>query len=135
MFETLTKYIEQIKDIHSGQWVIDEENGGTPQHPIQMPYVSYDRVVFDLSDDVYKFHENHSEYDLGNYREILQRQGVYWGSESMCNSTVDDLNAEAILALIMGAVRSERFFDCVLLEFFDSGTKEKWLLRLKTFDT
>ncbi len=30
MFETLTKYIEQIKDIHSGQWVIDEENGGTP---------------------------------------------------------------------------------------------------------
>ena len=38
------------------------------------------------------------------------------------------------MALIMAAVRAERFCDGALKEFFENGSIEKWLLRLKELD-
>lgn len=36
-FDILTKYIPMIQTDSFGEWVIDKENDGTPEHPIQMP--------------------------------------------------------------------------------------------------
>ena len=35
--DILTKYIPMIQTDSFGEWVIDKENDGTPEHPIQMP--------------------------------------------------------------------------------------------------
>lgn len=37
-FESLTKYLSQLSDDSFGTWIVDRENDGTPEHPIQMPY-------------------------------------------------------------------------------------------------
>lgn len=40
-FNSLTQYIPMIASDSIGMWVVDEENHGTPAHPIQMPYVEH----------------------------------------------------------------------------------------------
>ena len=52
----------------------------------------------------------------------------------MKNADVSNLNAQCVLALIMDAVRAERFCDGALLDFFTSGSMLKWLERLKSFE-
>ena len=44
------------------------------------------------------------------------------------------LNAQCVLALLMGAVRAERFCDGALLDFFKSGYILKWLERLQNIE-
>ncbi len=40
-FDILVKYIPMIQADSIGKWVVDKENDGTPEHPIQMPIVDY----------------------------------------------------------------------------------------------
>ena len=51
----------------------------------------------------------------------------------MKNANVSSLNAQCVLALLMG-VRAERFGDGILLSYFESGTILKWLERLKNIE-
>ena len=44
-FADLTAFIPRIKDDSFGEWIIDRENDGTPEHPKQFPFVHYSRVV------------------------------------------------------------------------------------------
>lgn len=49
----------------------------------------------------------------------------------MTNVNIDELNGQAVLALIMGAVRAERFCSGALEGFLQNGSIIKWLKRLK----
>ena len=133
-FEILTKYIDKIGDDAIGVWFIDKENDGTPEHPIQMPYVNYSELVNNFINDVYSFIENNKEMELTSYGKILNENGIEWGTESMQRANLNCLDARCISALIVGAVRAERFCDGALLNFFKNGTILKWLLRLKELD-
>ena len=48
----------------------------------------------------------------------------------MANADVSAMDAQCVLALIVGAVRAERFCDGALLDFFENGCMAKWLKRL-----
>ena len=133
-FEPLTKYLEQINNDDIGTWIIDHKNDGTPEHPIQMPFVNYSVMVHHFIDDVYEFIENHEDMELNHYGEILNENGIDWGTQSMSEADVSVLDARSVLALIVGAVRAERFCDGALLEFFKNGNISKWLMRLKEIE-
>jgi len=131
-FDTLTKYISVIQPDSIGEWIIDRENDGTPGHPIQMPFVDYSEIVHNFIDDVYIFEENNKSMELTCYSDILKDNGIEWDTESMKNADISNLNAQCILALLMGAVRAERFCDGALLDFFKSGYILMWLERLNS---
>lgn len=133
-FDILTKYIPAIQVDRIGEWVIDKENDGTPEHPIQMPFVDYSEMIHNFIGDVYTFKESNKDMDLTRYGDILKANGLEWGVESMKNADVSNLTAQCMLALIMGAVRAERFCDGVLLDFFKSGCILKWLERLNSIE-
>ncbi|MHC1694951.1 MAG: DUF6508 domain-containing protein [Eubacteriales bacterium] len=133
-FEILTKYIPIIQADNIGEWVIDKENDGTPEHPIQMPFVGYSEMVHNFIDDVYTFEESNKDMELTRYGDILKDNGLEWGTEAMKNADVSDLNAQCVLALILGAVRAERFCDGALLDFVKSGCILKWLERLNSIE-
>lgn len=133
-FDILTKYIPIIQEDSIGEWVFDRGNDGTHEHPIQVPFVNYSEVVNNFIDDVYTFHKNNEDMELSRYGEILKDNGLEWDSVSMENADVSNLNVQGILALIMGAVRSERFCDGALFEFFESGCILKWLERLRIIE-
>ena len=130
-FAELTKYLPLLENDNIGSWIIDRENDGTPEHPIQMPFVNYSEMVHRFIDDVYNFSDNNKDFELTRYGEILERNGLKWGSESMSEADVSSLDAQCVMALIMGAVRAERFCDGALLGFFKDGSIRRWLERLK----
>lgn len=133
-YDVLTKYISMIQSDSFGKGVIDRENDGTPEHPTQMPFVDYSELVGNFIDDVYIFEEQNKDMALTRYGDILKDNGIEWSTESMKNADVQNLNAQCVMALIMGAVRAERFCDGALLDFFDSGIVLKWLKQLKAID-
>ena len=130
-FAELTKYLSLLEDDNFGTWIIDRENDGTLEHPIQMPFVNYSEMVHRFIDDVYDFSDNNKDFELNRYGEILGRNGLEWGSKSMSEADVSSLDAQCVMALIMGAVRAERFCDGALLGFFKNGSIRRWLERLK----
>lgn len=132
-FRILTKYIGEIYDTDSfGDWFIDHENDGTREHPIQMPFVNFDELVNFFVEEFYQFSENHPEYQLTSYKSILESNGLKWDDVAMRNADETTLDAQCILALIMGAIRAERFCDGTLLSFFKDGFIVKWLKRLQS---
>ncbi|MFP7210326.1 DUF6508 domain-containing protein [Bacillus safensis] len=129
-FEILTKYIPMLQEDHIGEWVIDQENDGTAERPIQMPFVNYSETVQRLIDDVYTFAEQHQEMELTHYREILKENGIEWGTNDMEHVDISNLNAQCVLALMMGALRAERFSEGAIFNFFKSGNMLECLERL-----
>ena len=99
-----------------------------------MPYVRYTEMVDHFVHDVYEFMEANKGFELNRYGEILQQNGLEWGGKSMSEADVSEKDARCIMALIMGAVRAERFCDGALLGFFKDGSIRKWLERLKEID-
>ena len=131
-FDILTKYISLIQADSIGEWVVDKENDGTLDHPIKMPFMGYSEMVHNFINDVYVFEEDNKDMNLTHYRDILKDNGLEWDTESMENTDVSKLDEQCVLALIMGAVRAERFCDGALLNFFKSGCILKWLERLNS---
>jgi hypothetical protein len=56
------------------------------------------------------------------------------GTDSMEAADVSSLDVKCVIALLMGAVRAERFGDGALLGFFKSECILRWLQRLKSID-
>lgn len=134
-FEILTKYIPQLSKAEYGNWIIDRESKGTPESPIQMPFVNYSDFVSVFLQDVYRCIDDNEDMELNRYGEILEKNGLKWEIESMKEAEVSVLDAQCIMALITGAVRAERFCDGALLDFLQSGCFVKWLNRLKQIDS
>ena len=85
--------------------------------------------------EFYKFSESHPEYELQQYGVILERNGLKWDNALMRRADIENLDEQVILALMMGAIRAERFCDGALLGFFEDGYMLKWLKRLKEIDS
>ncbi|MDQ0219806.1 hypothetical protein ELQ35_16570 [Peribacillus cavernae] len=134
-FKVLTKYIGKLSDTENfGDWIFDRKNDGSSEHPIQMPFVNYDELVKMFVDEFYHFSQSHTEYKLTNYGSILEDNGLKWNTRVMRNTEVELLDAQCILALIMRAIRGERFSEGLLHSFFKEGIILKWLKRLKDID-
>ena len=52
----------------------------------------------------------------------------------MENASVDDLDAQCVLALILGAIRADRFYSGIFLHFLKCGAILRWLERLEEID-
>ena len=134
MFESLTVFLPQLQGDEYGEWIIDRTNDGTPEHPIQFPFVEYGRTVTDLVDAIYQFIDNHKEMELNNYRGILEASNIEWDSESMKKADVSALDGKTVMAMLIGAVRADRFCEGALQDFCKDGSIAKWLQRLKELD-
>lgn len=133
-FKPVTKYISLIEEHDIGRWKIDRENDGTLEHPIQAPFVIYSETINNFVHDVYALVDQYPEWKLNHYGQILEDNGLQWGKDSMSGAIVEDLDARCICALLVGAVRAERFCDGALMSFFKNGSITRWLQRLKEID-
>ena len=133
-FDSLTKYLSRLSDDCFGTWIVDQENDGTMEHPIQMPFVNYSELVHNFIDDVMRIVDQWPEMELTHYGRILNDNGIEWGSKSMSEADVSKVDVTCVLALLVGAIRAERFCDGALLGFFKDGSIRKWLERLQEID-
>ena len=129
-FQTLTNYIPLLNNDNIGSWVVDDKNDGTKESPIQLPFVNYTTLINHFIEDVLSFCEENKEYNLNQYRSILQKNNIEWDLKSMSNCDLKGKDTQCILALIVGAVRAEKFCDGALLHFTNNGCIKKWLIKL-----
>ena len=134
MYEKLTNFLPELEDSEYGRWIIDHENDGSPDHPMQMPFVYYSNIVTGFVDAVYEFVDKFPELNLTKYPEILNTHDISWGMDSMNNADVSSLDDQTVMALIIGAIRADRFCEGALLGFFNDGSMKRWLLRLKEIE-
>ena len=134
LYTTLTEYIPLLRDDNFGKWMVDRENDGTLEHPINFPFVSYSAMVRNITDDIYSFEREHPEYDMKRYGQILEESNIKWEMESMLAVDTSKMDGRTIMAMLMGAVRAERFCDGALLDFYKSGCILKWLDRLNNIE-
>lgn len=134
MYESLTKYLDEFTGTEFGRWIFDDKNDGTPDHPLQFPFVNYSSVIMHFIEDVHSFVDNHEEMGLYSYIKILEDNGIEIGRESMAKVEVDDLDARCIIAMIFSIIRAERFSEGILLTFLKNGSIIRWLKRLKALD-
>ena len=134
LYTTLTEYIPLLRDDSFGKWIVDRENDGTLEHPINFPFVSYSAMVRNITDDIYSFEREHPEYDMKRYGQILEENNIEWEMESMLAVDTSKMDGRTIMAMLMGAVRAERFCDGALLDIFKSGYILKWLERLNSIE-
>ena len=134
MYEKLTALLPDLIPGEYGQWIVDHENDGTAEHPIQLPFVSYGKVMLDFDRAIYDFIDQHPEMRLTRYEEILNRSGIEWGFKSMADADVMNLDGQTVTALLVAAIRADRFSEGTLLSFFENGSIKKWLSRLQEID-
>lgn len=135
MYENLTKHLVMLADSEYGEWGPKEQTGdGSMEHPFQMPFVVYDEIVEGLINEVYRFEEEHPEYGLNRYHEILEKHHIEWGDQAMTAADVSNMDGQGVMALLLAAIRAERFSDGALLDFLKRGLIQKWLERLVELD-
>lgn len=127
-YDSLIKHLAMFPYKDGAKWFVDTENDGSAERPIQIPSVIYPEAVSDFISDVHLFAE---QVGIKNYKEILKSHGIEWSHESMSRATVTDLSADVICALLLGAVRAEKFCDGALNRFLKDGSIQKWLEELK----
>ena len=134
MYESLTSLLPKMNTTDFGKWIIDKDNAGSLEHQKHFPYVAHRRVVRDIEEAVYSFIDQHKEMELTKYCEILMEAQIEWEMESMRKADVSSLNGKTVAALLVGAIRAERFCDGALLGFCEDGSITKWLERLQKID-
>lgn len=72
--------------------------------------------------------------ELTRFGDILEKANIKWDAQSMKYADVSALDGRTVMALLVGAVRAERFCDGALLTFCEGGNVAKWLQRLKELD-
>lgn len=136
-FGLLTRHIQELQDGNYGKVVgslFNSGHAGTAEDPIPMPYMDYSEAVDALHHDIYDFCEAHPEYEHTNYHKTLEENGLEWDMTSMTNADVSSLDAKAVIALLIGACRAERFCDGALMDFLENGCIIRWLKRLEALD-
>lgn len=128
MYEGLTKFLAEFKSRDFGK-IVSEKYDGTSR---EIPHVCYSKVVTQFIESVHEFVGKHKE--LQDYSKILEDNSIEWSTRAMKAANVDKLDAQCVLALLVAAVRAERFCDGALLDFFDDGAISRWLERLKRID-
>lgn len=130
-FEILTKYINILQPENKGPMILVDDYENIEQ---QRPIVKYSDELRNFIHDAYVLEENNKDLELGNYRDILIDNGIEWNTEAMKSVDVENLNMQCVLALIFGAIRTDRFFEGALNDFIEGGYVVKWLSRLNIID-
>ena len=113
---------KRTRDINPGRRFVIESLGGGAR------YVdAVQSFICDVRD--YAFHT-----EAGNYMKILSENKVDCAEDKIRDADTAALPKEAVLSLIVWAVRAERFCEGYLEPLLLDGTMKKWLTALKEKD-
>ena len=135
MYEDITSFLEALRAGGYGKTVAPPPEDGPEGRVFVMPYVAYEPKVDAFISAVNAFAISHKELGLTDYQGILKDAGLGWSFAAMESAGVSALDARTAAALVVGAVRADRFSEGTLLGFLENGCIVKWLERIKQLDT
>lgn len=125
-YEIITKYLDYFyPDSDGGQWIFDHQSKGTPDDPIQAPFINYKPFIYDF---ITEFH--HSSLMDQDYIEHLSEKNL----QSLSIAEIKHLSENELLTLLTWIIRRERFCDGLIDVKIRNGTIQAILLALAAFD-
>lgn len=135
IYSSLISFIPRLKGGEYGEVYPKQQSGdGSVEKPYQMPHFVYNDVVDEFEKAVYKFEKEHPEFQLNQYMDIMLLNGLKWDEESMAKADVSHMSGQEALALILGAIRAERFCSGAINSFLEHEYIDKWLTRLQEIE-
>lgn len=134
-FERITGVIPVLEgEGKHGDWIVDAEHRGTPDDPVQMPFVGYGKAGEMLIEAVHKCVEDlGEEMGMHDYMGVLESYGLH-GEDDIQAVDASACDAKCTLAMILAIVRQDRFCEGLLLHYLESGKMFGWMKRLAELD-
>lgn len=134
-FERITGVIPVLEgEGKHGDWIVDAEHRGTPDDPVQMPFVGYGKAGEMLIEAVHKCVEDlGEEMGMHDYMGVLESYGLH-GEDGIQAVDASACDAKCTLAMILAIVRQDRFCEGLLLHYLESGKMLGWMKRLAELD-
>lgn len=125
-YEIITKYLDYFyPDSDCSQWIFDHQSKGTPDDPIQAPFINYKPFIYDF---ITEFH--HSSLMDQDYIEHIRAKNL----QSLSIAEIKHLSENELLTLLTWIIRGERFCDGLIDTKIRNGTFQAILLALAAFD-
>ena len=87
-------------------------------------------MVMNFLNDVYYLADEYPELEATSYCETLEKNNISLTIDELKTIDVSSYDEKTVFALLIFAVRADRFCDGFLLECFQNGTISKLLSRL-----
>ncbi|MBR5636714.1 MAG: hypothetical protein IKW81_07305 [Pseudobutyrivibrio sp.] len=130
-FGAILAYGELLKSEKKyAELIFDKEHSGKPGDPIHMPYYSYSPTVHQLIKAIVDFKNNYPDYNLDNYREILEERNLEWKHSVLIKADVSNMDAQGLMAMFMGVICGERTCEGSIKSAIEEGAFIRWLDRL-----
>lgn len=123
-YSSLTRYIPLFDENCRTRWQ-GRSNGF---------FTAYPAAVDRFAEAVCAFVDENADMALNHYYTILEKHGIKWDQCAMTRADVSRMDAQGVMALIVGAVRAERFCSGALGGFIEGGCLRRWLERLAELD-
>lgn len=70
--------IRQLTNDPHGECIIDRENEGSKEHPIQWQHVDYLKTIWELERAIFDILDQDPDYKLISYSHILETRSINW---------------------------------------------------------
>ena len=135
IYNSIISFLPRLnRTAHGETYPKHQADDGRIKEPYMMPFYSYADVIREFEDAVYAFEEEHPEFQLNHYSDVLLLNGIHWEINSILKADVSQMCGQTVMALILGAIRAERFCPGALNRFFELGCIQRWLQRLAELD-
>ena len=111
-FSEIIAFLDELENCESeinayGKIRFSEGHKGTVDDPVIAPHMEYADMLSGLIKAVYRFNKDNPDYDLGNYQEIMEQNGI----KHLDEINTEGLDSVATMAALFGIIRQERFCD------------------------
>ena len=131
MFESLTRYLEILKDRDYGEFIPCEkdENGVYVLRGFQ-----YSKNVNMLEQDIYSFAEKHPKFNHTKYFKILEENNIDLQDPSLFKNKIQNLDPKIVFVVLFSLIRAEHFCEGAIMSSLKEGKIQECLKALMDFD-
>ena len=131
-FDKIIALIEPLKQDSFGKWHGGVEDKKPEDASFQIPFVAYTQAAHNLISEIQDFVDQNPDYELKRYEIILGERNIEFSQEAFNKVELDKLDAQGVMAILVGLMRAERFCDGIFLKNLQSGFIVKCIQRLET---
>lgn len=129
-FDKIIALMEPLKKDTYGEWHGGLEEKKPDDTTFQLPFVAYTQTAHKLISEIQDFVDQNPDYELRRYEKVLKERNIEFSQEAFNKVDLGNLDAQGIMAMLVGLMRAERFCEGVFLDNLKNGFIIKCIQRL-----
>jgi len=129
VYEKLTVFLPKLENTPK------EKKFGHFGTQVDISSMHYDQAVGLFDDAIIQFIADHKDLGLNQYYDIMEAAGIMPNRNPMSYRDISSLDGRTTVALIVWAMRADRFSPGSMMKFCKDGSIVRCLRRLKQIDS